>query len=191
MGIRNDQKEQRRADIIAAVLDLFVKKGYSATKIIDIAYAANMSPGLLFHYFKSKEKLYEEIVRYGLEGTKMPMQITDKEPFDVFMSFAEMLFSYAKENHDVAKMFVLMAQAQQSDATPPHIREIAMNVNTIEASVSLIERGQKDGTIRKGNPYALSAAFWSSIQGIMETYASNPDMPLPEAEWICGILKEN
>ena len=31
-----------------------------------------MSRGLMFHYFESKEKLYEELIRMGLEGTAYP-----------------------------------------------------------------------------------------------------------------------
>ena len=56
---RQEQKEARRQEILYVALDLFVKKGYAATKITDIAEKASMSVGLLFHYFESKEKLYE------------------------------------------------------------------------------------------------------------------------------------
>ncbi|MEN6339070.1 MAG: helix-turn-helix domain-containing protein, partial [Clostridiaceae bacterium] len=51
MTVRDDQKEKRREDILRAGLDLFVKKGYTATKIKDIADQVGMSLGLLFHYF--------------------------------------------------------------------------------------------------------------------------------------------
>ena len=57
---RQEQKEYRKQEILYAALDLFVKKGYAATKITDIAEKVSMSVGLLFHYFESKEKLYEE-----------------------------------------------------------------------------------------------------------------------------------
>ena len=69
METRKEQKEKRRQEILLAGLDLFVAKGYAATKITDIAKRANMSTGLLFHYFESKEKLYEELVTRGLRGT--------------------------------------------------------------------------------------------------------------------------
>lgn len=55
---RKEQKEQRKNQIIAVALDLFVKRGYMATKISDIAKAANMSVGLLFHYFASQATSY-------------------------------------------------------------------------------------------------------------------------------------
>lgn len=36
-------------------LDLFIRKGYAATKISDIAEHVGMSVGLLFYYFESKD----------------------------------------------------------------------------------------------------------------------------------------
>ena len=60
---REEQKTQRRQLIITKALELFVKKGYSETKIGDIAKASNMSVGLMFHYFESKEQLYAELVK--------------------------------------------------------------------------------------------------------------------------------
>ena len=49
MSIRDEQKEQRRALIIDKAIELFAKKGYLDTKIGDIAKAADMSVGLMFH----------------------------------------------------------------------------------------------------------------------------------------------
>lgn len=189
MPTRQEQKEQRRKEILYTALDLFVKKGYAATKITDIAKEASMSVGLLFHYFESKEKLYEELVKMGLQGTTYPGAQSYEHAIDFFEQFAEQLFAYMKQQPYIAKMFVLMADAQQSAGIPESIREIAMQVNTIEQFVSIVEWGQKEGSIRQGNPLTLSNAFWCSIQGIAEQYAVHPEIGLPEAEWIVDIVR--
>lgn len=190
MPSRKEQKEQRRQLILITALDLFVKKGYSETTISDIATAANMSAGLLFHYFESKEQLYEELVRMGLEGTKAPMQLVFSNSLEYFSGFLDMLFLYSSKEPWVFNMFVLMSQARRSDGTPSHIKELAMQVNQMEESAQIIRKGQMDGMIRDGDPYALSIAFWCSIQGIMEQLAVTPDMPIPKNEWILDILKK-
>ena len=172
-----------------AALELFVSKGYAATKVTDIAQRVNMSTGLMFHYFASKEKLYEELIRMGLEGTAYPGEQKCEHAIDYFVKFAEGLFAYMKKQPVVAKMFVLMAEAQRSEATPKHIREIAKKVNTIEQFVPIIEWGQKEGTIREGNPLVISNAFWCSVQGIAERYAVNQEIALPDAEWIVDIVR--
>jgi len=194
MPTRDEQKEQRRQLIIFKALELFAKKGYSDTKIGDIAKAANMSVGLMFHYFESKEQLYEELVRMGVEGTNQPMEMNFSNPLDYFTGFLKAMFSYAKEQPWVFYMFVLMAQARRSDGVPAHIKELAMSVNQIEQSAEIIAAGQQYGYFREGDPYALSFAFWSSVQGVMEQIAVTPEMlsgekELPEAEWIIDIIR--
>lgn len=189
METRKEQKERRRQEIIHAALELFVGRGYAATKITDIAKRANMSTGLMFHYFDSKEKLYEELIRMGLEGTAYPGEQKCEHAIDFFVNFTEALFAYMKEQPVVAKFFVLMAEAQRSEATPEHIQEIAMKVNVIEQFVPIIEWGQKEGTIKEGSPLVISYAFWCSIQGIAERFATNQDIELPEAEWIVDIVR--
>ena len=189
METRKGQKERRRQEIIYAALELFVSKGYAATKITDIAKSANMSTGLMFHYFESKEKLYEELIRMGLEGTAYPGEQKCNHAIDFFENFTEELFAYMKEQPIVAKLFVLMAEAQRSEATPEHIREIAMRVNVIEQFVPIIEWGQQEGTIKEGDPLIISNAFWCSIQGIAERFAMNQDIGLPKAEWIVDIVR--
>lgn len=194
MPTRDEQKEQRRQLIIFKALELFAKKGYSDTKIGDIAKAANMSVGLMFHYFESKEQLYEELVRMGAEGTNRPTDMNFNNPLDYFTGFLNAMFSYAKEQPWVFYMFVLMAQARRSDGIPQHIKEIAMGVNQIEQSAEIIAAGQQYGYFRAGDPYALSFAFWSSVQGVMEEIAVTPEMlsgerELPNAEWIIDIIR--
>ena len=189
MDTRKEKKERRRQESLYAALELFVTKGYAATKITDIAKSANMSRGLMFHYFESKEKLYEELIRMGLEGTAYPGEQKCEHAIDFFMNFTEGLFAYMKEQPVVAKFFVLMAEAQRSEATPEHIREIAMRVNVIEQFVPIVEWGQKEGTIKEGSPLVLSNAFWCSVQGIAERFATNQDIELPNSDWIVDIIR--
>lgn len=189
METRKEQKERRRQEIIFAALELFVGKGYAATKITDIAKKANMSTGLMFHYFESKEKLYEELVQMGLEGTRYPLEQKCEHAIDFFVKFTEELFEYMKMQPIMAKFFVLMAEAQRSEATPKHIREVSRRVNVIEQFVPVIEWGQQEGTIKEGDPLIISNAFWCSIQGIAERYATNQDIELPKAEWIVDIVR--
>lgn len=193
MLTREEQKKQRKQLIIFKALELFARKGYSDTKIGDIAKAANMSVGLMFHYFESKEQLYEELVRMGAQGTNVPLDMDFENPLDYFSGFLKTLFQYAKEQPWVFYMFVLMSQARRSDGIPPHIKEIAMSVNQVEQSAEIIAAGQQYGYFREGNPYSLSFAFWSSVQGIMEQLAVSPELiekgQLPETDWIIDIIR--
>ncbi len=190
---REEQKEQRRQIIIANALELFVKKGYSETKIGDIAKASNMSVGLMFHYFESKEQLYAELVKMGVEGANAPADMNFQNPLDYFKGFLDELFQYVLNRQWVLYMFVLMSQARRSDGVPKHIRELACTVNQIEQSAEIIEAGQKYGYFREGNPMALAFAFWSSVQGVMEQLAVSPELiengDIPQTEWFIDIIR--
>lgn len=193
MSIRDEQKEQRRALIIDKAIELFAKKGYSDTKIGDIAKAADMSVGLMFHYFESKEKLFEEIVRYAANATNTPRELNFENPIDYFEGFLKVMMQYAKEHTQAIYLFVIMGRIHQSEEIPPHIKEIAAGVDQIEQSAEVIAAGQKYGYFREGDPYLLAFTFWSSIQGIMERLASAPELTesgrLPETDWIIDIIR--
>lgn len=198
MTIREEQKELRRQQILHKALELFARKGYSDTKIGDIAEAARMSMGLMFHYFDSKEQLYEELVRMGADYTNTPEELPYRNPAEYFEGFLNALFGYVREQPWVFYMFVLMAQARRSEAVPSHVREIAMGVDQIGQSARIIEEGQRQGYFREGDAHLLAFTFWSSVQGIMEQLAVMSKMPseecaLPRTEWLMDILlkKEN
>lgn len=189
MGVREKQKEKRREDILIAALDLFIRKGYSATKISDIAERVGMSVGLMFHYFKSKEKLYEELIKYGISGPMKTMAPTDKEPLQFFEDAAKQIFQFIKTEPDFAKMFVLMSQVYYNDAAPQSVKDMLQGFDIYTPTSLLIQKGQAEGTIREGDPYALGIAYWCAIQGIAEQMAMNPDSPCPESSWIVDIIR--
>ncbi len=189
MGIRDEQRERRRQEILAAALDLFIRKGYSATKISDIAQSVGMSVGLLFHYFASKEKLYEELIRYGVSVPMNAVAPTDKEPLQFFKDIAKQIFQYIHAQPFTAKMFVLMSQAYFNEAAPQGVKDLLQGLDIYTPTSLLIKKGQANGTIREGDPYALGIAYWSAIQGIAEQMAMNPDLPCPESEWIVDMIR--
>ena len=55
-------KPDRERIIIDAALKVFSRKGYADTRMADIAREAEMSYGLVYHYFENKEKLFDAIV---------------------------------------------------------------------------------------------------------------------------------
>lgn len=185
---RKEQKEMRQKQILIKALELFVTKGYFETKISDISNGLNMSMGLLFHYYDSKEQLYLELVKMGVEETKISKKIEYKNPLEYFKKFLEGLFKASTEQPWICQMFLLMSQAQRF-GTPDKIRQLALSINQIELSSKIIEDGQRLGFIKKGDPLALSTAFWCSIQGIMEQKVISPNLPLPEVDWILDILR--
>ena len=188
MRIRKD-KEQRREEILAAGLDLFIRKGYAATKTQEISKAIGISEGLLFHYFESKERLYEELIRIGTSHPQTVLSGIKSDPLEFFQKALREIFHHVKTKPFVAKMFVLMTQAQCNDAAPESVKKMLAKLDNITPSAKIIRRGQKNGSIKMGDPIALAIAFWGAVQGIAEQIALFPNNIVPNSEWIVDILR--
>jgi len=81
------QRERRIERILSASQRLFSTQAYDAIAIEDLAAAAGMSKGLLYHYFKSKRDLYVATVAHVL--TQMA-HFTDLSP-DLHAGLSQML----------------------------------------------------------------------------------------------------
>lgn len=60
------RNESIPSDLTAAALDLFVEKGYAATRLDDVAARAGVSKGTVYLYFKSKEDLFKAVIRENI-----------------------------------------------------------------------------------------------------------------------------
>ncbi|MFZ6872356.1 TetR/AcrR family transcriptional regulator [Undibacterium sp. Di27W] len=60
------RKDARPQELLAAALDLFVERGFAATRLDDVARAAGVSKGTLYLYFCSKEELFKAVVRESI-----------------------------------------------------------------------------------------------------------------------------
>ena len=186
---RSEQKEKRRQEILNVGLELFIRNGYSATRTADIAKAVGMSEGLLFHYFETKEKLYLTLLQIATNGKDNIFELKQMPPLSFFEETAKTIIDSITKEPFTAKLFVLMNKAQYDAALSEETRNYIMRQKDIDFSVNLIARGQKEGSIREGNPFALAITFFMAIQGIAENIARNPEMPVPNPEWIVDIIR--
>jgi AcrR family transcriptional regulator len=60
------RKDARPQELLEAALDLFVERGFAATRLDDVAKAAGVSKGTLYLYYKNKEDLFKAVVRENM-----------------------------------------------------------------------------------------------------------------------------
>ena len=63
---RAERAAERRAAIVAAALDEFVARGFTATRLDDVAKRAGVAKGTIYLHFKDKEALFEELIRTAI-----------------------------------------------------------------------------------------------------------------------------
>lgn len=103
--------EARRQQIIEGALQVFSREGFEKATNIDIARAARIkSPGLIYHYFKDKADLFQQVVEerasvlhFLLRGDEM----MDREPREVLTEFAQS-FITTLDNRASIPMFKMM-----------------------------------------------------------------------------------
>ena len=191
MNKREQQRVDRRNQILLCSLDMIVRNGYEAMKIRDIAKKLGISLGLFFNYFASKEEVYLELVRIVMKGPEnvLDLDFEIDSPIKIFENITETIFNSLKSSSMTAKMFLLMSQAVNSEAAPESVKEMIKNFDAITPVLPIIERGQQLGEIKIGNPTALAIAYWGAVQGIAESFALHPELPFPESSWVTDILR--
>ena len=75
--------DERRTQLIELGIELFSDRSYDDVSIDQIAAAAEISKGLLYHYFPTKRAFYVATVRYASEGlveaTEPDMSLPESE----------------------------------------------------------------------------------------------------------------
>lgn len=73
-------RKEKKQMIMNAALELFANEGYHATSISKIAEKANISKGLMYNYFSSKDELLTKIIQtFSEEVTEMMNPDHDEE----------------------------------------------------------------------------------------------------------------
>ncbi len=176
--INQRMKEKNREKILSTALLLFATKGLSATKITDITSTSGMSQGLVYHYYKSKEEIFIELIKNAFEKLNTATRTLENLPIsprDKIKKAIEELLQSLEENEGFAKNCLLIAQATASEAIPEEAKLIIKKENVVpyEVLTRIIIEGQKDGSIKKHNANELALVFWTSINGLAIYKASH------------------
>lgn len=74
--------EKTRGILVDIARNLFAKKGLEETTMNDIALASGKGRRTLYTYFKSKEEIYEAVVRHELDMMSEHMMAVAEQPMD-------------------------------------------------------------------------------------------------------------
>lgn len=61
---RARRKAERPAEILDAAFEEFVRSGYAATRLEDVAARACVTKGTIYFYFETKERVFDEMIRH-------------------------------------------------------------------------------------------------------------------------------
>ncbi|PKL35211.1 MAG: hypothetical protein CVV44_22815 [Spirochaetae bacterium HGW-Spirochaetae-1] len=169
---REREKEDRRRQILNAARHLLFDKGLNGTTVNKIAKMAELSVGLIYFYFKSKEEIYAALQEEGLEilyiliqdraSTEDTCAVRLKNISEAYYEFSEKY----KDYFDILNYFLTSPER----LFPQNLkRQIDAHGNKILSILDdVIISGCEKGEITVESPRHVSIMFWSIIHGYLQ-----------------------
>jgi TetR/AcrR family transcriptional regulator len=144
-----------RDHTISVILDAaeheFATTGLVAARTDAIAARANVAKGMIFHYFKSKEGLYEEVLKRIYEPFNVAIERSmsaDIDPADALLSLVTDLLEIMAANPQAPRIFIL----ESIQGNGEHFRRLGMP--SIYKSIErVLSRGIRSGIFRPFDPW--------------------------------------
>ncbi len=153
MGRTPGTGADRREQILEAAVRVFAEKGFARATNRDIARAAGITPGLIYHYFDSKEDLLrsamEQRSALGLMRT-METEMPDLPPEAMLRTLIRRLLQIVENERFVNLMRLYLPEAiHNAGVAPVGISLVAEATSSLER---YLERQMAEGTLRRADP---------------------------------------
>lgn len=144
--------DNTRTKILRAAEELFGKKGFYNTSVVEISQKAGVGYGTFYLYFKSKDDIYKELVRYlnhqlrfmihnEVKGLKSRREI-ERKGFSTFFKFVH--------RHPYLYRIVLESDEVNKRLGKWYYKKIAKRYS------QGLSEAMKKGEIRKGDPEIIA-----------------------------------
>jgi TetR/AcrR family transcriptional regulator, cholesterol catabolism regulator len=171
----------RRSEIVGIAAELFASKGYANTTVREIADAAGILSGSLYHHFDSKESMIEALLRDFLERIDAQYRrviAAAADPVDALRELVHAAFGALAT--DRAAVAVMLNEYNLLVQYP----RFAFLHDSVEESerlwVGVLETGMRNGALRADVPADavyrfLRDAIWVSVRWYRPDGPQRPD----------------
>ncbi len=187
-------RDARRQHIIEVAAVVFARNGLAGTKISDLAAAAQMSQGLLYRYFTSKEEVFKAVVEMVDEAsTLFGAQITvmSGTPLEKLAWLTTQLLHI---QHTMPAFSLVIAHALTNATVPVEVHETAAHeTETLRVAFrAIIRAGQDAGEIIPGNPDQLAMLYLATLHSLSvgAAFFQRAEIGFPDAATIMSFLTQ-
>lgn len=156
--------EDRREQIIEAALRVFARKGFNGATNKDVAKEAGITPGLIYHYFESKEELLKAALdQHSPVGLihALPEEIL-KQPPETFLRFmAQKLLEIAESEPFVNLLRVFLPEVIYNPSITTFNLAVIQEVS--EFLVRYLEAKMESGELRRSDASLSLQVFTGSL----------------------------
>jgi len=164
MNIRQQQKQLTRAHIRKVAKKLFVKNGYDAATIRQIAEAANVASGTIFVHFPSKQAILVDILFEDIEIVvgQVMTSLPKTNSLEQFLYIARSLFEYYAQHPDLSRELLrsTIVQGLEEDRFQAQIEQFVLAIEQLLLN-------QKDV---KKNTFSMAEALVAAYFYVLMSY---------------------
>lgn len=166
------QRADKRARILAAAADVFVKNGFHETHISHIARAAGVADGTIYLYFPSKEALlialFEDNVSRFFEVLDREVELV-ADPRHKLLRILHLQLGLLDRERGLAELLTVnLRQSSRAmrELVAPHF------IAYLDRIEKVIADGQSQGQFRRDvSPRVAARAFFGALDGVTLTWA--------------------
>lgn len=180
---RQEEKEQRRQDIIDAAEVVFAQKGVEKATMADVAREARLSRGLIYFYFKDKDALYLAIMVRATQALHEAFVKASAGRENGLEKIKSIGRAYVRFHYEMPNYFDAMADFESRTITPEDMSEgerdcLFEGRKVLELMAAVIVEGMEDGSIRSdlGNPMSAAVSLWGFTHGMLQVFAKKESM---------------
>ena len=199
MSPRNEEqnetiRDERREQILSAALKAFAAKGFAATKISDIVARTDMSHGLVYHYFKSKEEIFYALLKRAMDTSAESVVTVERlpiPPIEKVRQTAAYILGGMESYADSAYYFLIVTHASVMENTDEAHKQLLATSNiAIQSMARILKAGQEAGEVIPGNTVDMAITFFAAIQGLALYKLSMEGFHMPDPELLVNMIKK-
>jgi TetR/AcrR family transcriptional regulator, fatty acid metabolism regulator protein len=159
----------KRRQILDAAIRVFARQGFHATRVADIADEAGVAYGLVYHYFKSKEEVLNELFseRWSLllAAIEEADGSADLAPRAKLEAVAGFIVDSYRHDPELMKVIIVEVTRAANSFGRTHLPEIRRAYDSI---AKIVADGQERGAFRADiDPNFASMSFYGAIEQLL------------------------
>lgn len=178
---RQRSDEWRKQQIRAAATRCFVRRGFAATRLLDIARDAGLSKGGVYFHYRTKEALFQDILGTQVRNLERRWSFDPvaDQPADrtLYRLVVAHLRTLEDEPDETRLQHLLLGMAPQDSSFRDKLEESFRVMRVLYAGV--ISRGIQDSVFRHSDADKAADCVLAMIQGLAGQTAVDPEGKLP------------
>ncbi len=166
----------KRKEILTAAIDVFARKGYSKTKIKEIADKAGVATGTVYLYFQNKDDLLLQSMKSMMDVNldKIKQKVADVEPAidRLFMFFYHHIEIFTHKPSMARFLVVDVRQCEEFYKRYPTYNPYHDYADYI---IELVKLAIEQGTTMPFNPITVAYLILGAMDSVLTHWLVNPE----------------